>query len=180
MNNTILVALALVMNAPLTDDSAFWRSPRNCGRLAVFGYLSILEQSPEMQVIERMVPIGKEGSNLNDMNKACNYYGSRFQVVYSSDKDLDALPTPCIVHFDVSSGHYLILLRRSQVNATIADFTVGKIQSMPIDYFKSKWSGYAIVETSIRRDSFVDRALYFSVIGTFVATLSFVLYNIRG
>lgn len=153
----MLLSLALALFS--FNEEIHWRDTRNCGRVTLYAYLSILGAERSLNELASHVPIDNIGSSLLDLRNAASTFGVKSTIVKNKDKRLDNLEYPCIAHYETERGHFVLLLSQKNDSVVVADFSLGRIDTHPIDYFKSRWSGYCMMPKRSWNFSLIQRLI---------------------
>ena len=156
----------------VTNDSAEesnWRTSVRCGVNVAYVYLKLKGYTVDYDETLGSLPIGEDGTNLEDLRKFVDSHDSGSVVVRASPSELSQFALPVIAHLeeDTSSlfqsedtGHYVVVVGVLPERETFVDGTSGAIRTMRSDLFFRAWSGYLILS----RPSTFDLTLFLFLI----------------
>ncbi len=120
---------------------------KDCGKQCLYVLLRLHGINATEREIERLLPVGEDGTSMYDLQQCAGHFGLETDVVELSPEDLDKVPLPAIVHLGPTKeeGHYLVLVHVLEPKfPRFIDGTRGSFSWARADFARS-WSGYALV-----------------------------------
>ncbi|WP_166245118.1 peptidase domain-containing ABC transporter [Paenibacillus turpanensis] len=86
--------------------------------------------------------VGVEGTSMLGLTEAAEALGFEAKGLKATVSLLHEMQTPFIAHWN--GNHYIIVYEVKENGVVVADPAVGYVDELPMDKFKSHWTGYAI------------------------------------
>lgn len=159
------------------SPSQVWRSSENDALNALELYFRIQGKNICRETIKSVLPFGQ--LSLADLSSASTRLGVPQIAVRPMLKDLEKMPIPVIVHLHDDKeehGGYFVLFRLSESRVDLVNASTVAIESMNIDEFRHKWSGFALE----RSESSVHSVRHIGIAVVGLASYLFLRQSIRG
>ncbi len=142
----------------LPDDLKFertWQTGKKCGPVSLFFLLRLKGFNIPRDRVISAVPLGEQGASLADLQKAAERFGLRTRTVKFDPENMPALPTPYIVHYNLSGSddskenHFDVVFKHfDKSRCNFVDTTNCVIRSGDFEAMVGRVSGYALITES--------------------------------
>lgn len=129
-----------------------WQTGPKCGPVALYFLLRLKGIDASMDRVIGAVPLGEAGASLADLKKAADRFGLPTRTVAFTPEDMSNLPTPYIVHYnlsgsDDSKGNHFDVIFKSFGNqrCNFLDTTNCVVRSGDYGAMSGRVSGYALI-----------------------------------
>jgi hypothetical protein len=147
----ILPKLLLASEAPADHRLSQGPPPRRekviCGPNAVYAMLSACRVEVNPLLVDELLRAHPTGMSLSDVRDALTAAGVSAAVRHCTASQLSAAPTPYVAYlkFELSGGHYLLVLSQDKALARVLDPTTGEMFTTRLDKLLNASAGYVIV-----------------------------------
>lgn len=148
---TTTVTGTTVENGDASVREYHWRQRKSCGVSCTYCLLRYLGLRVSFKEVEKQIPIGRSGSSLADMQRACQAFGVSTNVVRMSAGAFDAELPPAVAHLapenalSAKYGHYVLVTLIDEHSVFVIDPTYANVQAIPRGDFLRAWSGILLV-----------------------------------
>jgi hypothetical protein len=148
-----------------------WRRPDHDGVNCLYLQLKALGWPVRFETLENQLRRGRdhEPNNLLDLKRAAQDCGARLVIRSCGPRELGALPMPAIVLFEEVRGQkeFALLFRLDRRGCGIVEGSTASLTEMPIDDFRRRWSGLALVPDPTPRPGTKEVAIGLVAIGAY-------------
>ena len=114
----------------------------DCGAAALGMVCHYFGRKLTLAHIRELSNTSVDGTTLKDLCKASIEIGLQARALKLSRRNLNAIPTPAIIHWQ--GNHWIVLIKQKERSLQIAD-PADRIFWISRDQFEKHWSGYAII-----------------------------------
>jgi hypothetical protein len=118
-----------------------------CGPNAVYAMLSACSVEVDPLLVDELLRAHPTGMSLSDVRDALSAAGVSAAVRHCTASQLSAAPTPYVAYlkFELSGGHYLVVLSQDKGLAHVLDPTTGEMFTTRSEKLLNASAGYVIV-----------------------------------
>jgi ATP-binding cassette, subfamily B, bacterial len=116
-------------------------TPTECGAACLAMILSYHGRRTSLREVRHVVDTGRDGASARMLTGAARSLGLRSTAVHASCDELNAVPTPAVLHWH--STHYVVLERLHPDGATVVDPAFGRV-TMSHDELAKAYAGVAL------------------------------------
>lgn len=134
-----------------------WQTGEKCGPVALYFLLRLKGQNVTMDQVVKSVRLGEGGATLADLQQAATDFGLPTRAVKFTPEDMPNLPTPYIVHYNLTGdnsskgNHFDVIYKTFGSDAcNFLDTTNCVIRSGEYGLIAGRVSGYALVPEARR------------------------------
>ena len=132
--------------------------------------LSILDHQVAVDQLKEDIPVGRQGSSINDLKVAAEKHGAELEVVSVEKDQLKSLSTPFVVHFDLANeggiGHFVTVLAHPEngdESYTIYEPNEKKVKKISQKVMSTYFSGFALVKSKSWGEIISQKVQYFVI-----------------
>lgn len=157
---------------PVDIPAAIREQAMKCGPNSLYVLLRLNGVQVSFDDVSRLLPIGAAGTNLRQMRDAAEKLGLDCEVRRLSTSELEALSVAVVAHcrsaqIGSQTGHFVVVLPGTGQVIEEIDGQSGRRRSVSRHYFKTVWTGYALVPNPTKNEllQFVVTLFFAAILG---------------